>query len=417
MKQKRIVAGVLACLLLAGMVGCGKKGDTSEEETVQGTAVEVQEVATGEMAAQSSLAGTVTAKNSVQVFPLLAGNVTALNVAAGDTVAQGQVLFQVDTSTVTSTYSSLQQSYNATKATTDQAIATAQLGVQNAQIALDQANTAYENTKALHEAGAASDQQLTTASQGVQQAQAAVQQAQAGVKQAQASQQASLAQIQASMDQIQAQAGLGTVTAPCSGLVTNVNIERGGMAAQAQPAVVIAEGGNIEVTVSVSETVLPGLHIGDKATVTVQSVSADPFDATIATIAAAANAQTKLYDITLTLPADMKPAIGTFANVILYTDQRADAVYVPTEAILTDGDTQYVFITTDERPETDEKKSDVGVGDGPWAKKVIITTGLVGDGITEVTEGLAGGETLVVKGQSYLSDGSLVRVVSGEDDA
>ena len=91
MKQKRIVAGVLACLLLAGMAGCGKKGDTSEEETVQGTAVEVQEVATGEMAAQSSLAGTVTAKNSVQVFPLLAGNVTALNGAAGDTVAEGQV--------------------------------------------------------------------------------------------------------------------------------------------------------------------------------------------------------------------------------------------------------------------------------------------------------------------------------------
>lgn len=415
MKQKRIAAGLLVCLLLAGMTGCGKKDDATEEETVKGTAVEVQEVETGEMAAQSSQAGTVTAKNSVQVFPLLAGNVTALNVQAGDTVAQGQVLFQVDTSTVTSTLASLQQSYNATKTVTDQAIASAQLSVQNAQIALDQANTAYENTKALHEAGAASDQQLTTASQGVQQAQAGVNQAQAGVKQAQASQQASLAQIQASIDQIQAQAGLGTVTAPCSGLVTAVNIERGGMAAQAAPAVVIAEGGNIEVSVSVSETVLPGLHIGDRATVTVQSMSAEPFDTTISTIAAAANAQTKLYDVTLALPADMKPAIGTFANVILYTDQRADVVYVPTEAILTDGETQYVFVTTDERPEADEKKNDVGVGDGPWAKKIEITTGLVGDGITEVTSGLAGGETLVVKGQSYLSDGSLVRVVSGED--
>lgn len=415
MKQKRIAAGLLVCLLLAGMTGCGKKDDATEEETVKGTAVEVQEVETGEMAAQSSQAGTVTAKNSVQVFPLLAGNVTALNVQAGDTVAQGQVLFQVDTSTVTSTLASLQQSYNATKTVTDQAIASAQLSVQNAQIALDQANTAYENTKALHEAGAASDQQLTTASQGVQQAQAGVNQAQAGVKQAQASQQASLAQIQASIDQIQAQASLGTVTAPCSGLVTAVNIERGGMAAQAAPAVVIAEGGNIEVSVSVSETVLPGLHIGDRATVTVQSVSAEPFDTTISTIAAAANAQTKLYDVTLALPADMKPAIGTFANVILYTDQRADVVYVLTEAILTDGETQYVFVTTDERPEADEKKNDVGVGDGPWAKKIEITTGLIGDGITEVTSGLAGGETLVVKGQSYLSDGSLVRVVSGED--
>ena len=411
MKQKRIAAGLLACLLLAGASGCGKKEEVAEE-TVQGTAVEVQTVETGEMAAQSSQAGTVTAKHSVQVFPLLAGNVTALNVEAGDTVAQGQVLFQVDTSTVTSTLASLQQSYSATKTTTDQAIASAQLSVQNAQIALDQANTSYENTKALHEAGAASDQQLTTATQAVQQAQAGVNQAQAAVKQAQASQQASLAQIQASIDQIQSQASLGTVTAPCSGLVTAVNIERGGLASQASPAVVIAENGNIEVTVSVSETVLTGLSVGDKATVTIQSMAAEPFDTAISTIAAAADSQTKLYDVTLALPADMKPAIGTFASVVLYTDQRDDAVYVPTECILTDGETQYIFITTDERPEADEKKADVGAGDGPWAKRIEITTGLVGDGITEVTSGLTGGETLVVKGQSYLSDGSLVCVVS-----
>ena len=51
MKQKRIAAGLLACLLLAGASGCGKKEEVAEE-TVQGTAVEVQTVETGEMAAQ-----------------------------------------------------------------------------------------------------------------------------------------------------------------------------------------------------------------------------------------------------------------------------------------------------------------------------------------------------------------------------
>ena len=416
MKNKRIAAGVLACLMLVSAAGCGKDKETNEEESVQGTAIEVQPVETGEMAAESAIAGTVTAKNAVQVFPLLAGNVTALNVEEGDMVTKGQVLFQVDTSTVTSTYASLQQAYSATKATTDQAIVSAQLGVQNAQIALDQATTAYENTKALHAAGAASDQQLTQAEQALQQAQAGVQQAQGAVAQAQASQKASLAQMQASMDQIQAQAKLGTVTAPVSGLVTTVGIQRGGMAAQAQPAVVIAEDGITEVTVSVSETVLSGIQVGDVGRIDIQSEAA-PVDGTIVTVGAAANQQTKLYDVTLSLPEGVRPPIGTFATVTLYTDRRADAVYVPTEAILTDGDTQYVFITTEERPEKDEKKSDVGAGDGPWADKIEITTGLIGDGITEVTSGLSGGETLVVKGQSYLSDGSLVRVVSGEDDA
>ena len=31
--------------------------------------------------------------------------------------------------------------------------------------------------------------------------------------------------------------------------------------------------------------------------------------------------------------------------------------------------------------------------------------------MTEITAGLSGGETLVTRGQSYLTDGSLVRVV------
>ena len=65
---------------------------------------------------------------------------------------------------------------------------------------------------------------------------------------------------------------------------------------------------------------------------------------------------------------------------------------------MTDGEEQYVFVVNN------------GV-----AAKVAIQTGLVGDGVTEVTGGLTGGESLVVKGQSYLSDGTAVRIVDGED--
>ena len=41
-------------------------------------------------------------------------------------------------------------------------------------------------------------------------------------------------------------------------------------------------------------------------------------------------------------------------------------------------------------------------------------TGLTGSGVTEVTSGLSAGQQLVTVGQSYLSDGDPVRVVSGE---
>ena len=48
------------------------------------------------------------------------------------------------------------------------------------------------------------------------------------------------------------------------------------------------------------------------------------------------------------------------------------------------------------------------------AKYVEITTGLTGNGVTEVLSGLAAGQSLVTVGQEYLTDGAAVRVVSLE---
>ena len=303
--SKRILAALLAGAMVL-CAGCGKEEET-EEESSNSTAVEVTDVTSGAMSSEYTLNGKIAAVNEVQVFPLLAGQVQTLNVSEGDTVSKGQTLFTVDTSTVTSTMSSLQQSYSATKTATDRAIESAKIGVEQAELAVS-------NTEALLEAGAAAEQDLTKAKQ-------ALTQAQAGVAQAEAQQSASLAQIQASMDQINKQASLGTVTAPCSGTVTAVNVDRGGMASSAQPSVVIAENGAVEVQVSVAEDVFTGIKVGDTASVTVSAVSKEPMNGTVSTLPAAANAQTNLYDVSVSLPSGTKPPIGAFATVTFYTDR------------------------------------------------------------------------------------------------
>ena len=382
--SKRILTAMLAGAMVL-CAGCGKEEET-EEETATGTAVEVTDVAAGSMSTENTLNGKVVAVNEVQVFPLLAGQVQVLNVSEGDTVSKGQTLFTVDTSTVTSTMSALQQSYSATKTATDRAIESARIGVEQAELAVS-------NTEALLEAGAAAEQDLTKAKQ-------ALTQAQAGVAQAQAQQSASLAQIQASMDQINKQASLGTVTAPCSGTVTAVNVVQGGMASSAQPGVVIAENGSVEVQVSVAEDVFTGIKAGDTASVLVSAVSAEPMNGTVSALPAAANAQTNLYDVSVSLPSGAKPPIGAFASVTFYTDRRVSTLSVPTECILTgNNNEQYVF-TVDES--------------GTTATRVTVTTGLVSKTDTEVVSGLKAGDKVVTKGQSYLSDGAAVRVVTSD---
>ena len=384
--KKRILAALLAASM-ALCAGCGSQtSDDGEEQTAAGTAVEVAEVTKGAMSTEYSVNGKVVADNEVQVFPMLAGQVLTLSVSEGDKVAKGQTLLNVDTSSVTSTMSSLRESYNATKTATEKAIENAQIGVEQAQLAV-------ENTEALLEAGAAAEQDLTKAKQGLAQAQA-------GVQQARAQQAASLAQIQASMDQINKQASYGTVTAPCAGTVTAVNVVQGGMASSAQPAVVIAEDSRVKINASVSEDVFAGLHTGDSAGVQISVLSDEVKSAKIVSLPAAANQQTNLYDVSVSVPSGTEPAIGAFATVIFYTDRRENTLSVPTDCVLTGNDNERYLFTVDES--------------GTTAARVTVETGLVGKTNTEITSGLNEGDRVVVKGQSYLSDGSAVRVVTSD---
>lgn len=384
--KKRILAALLAASM-ALCAGCGSQtSDDGEEQTAAGTAVEVAEVTKGAMSTEYSVNGKVVADNEVQVFPMLAGQVLTLSVSEGDKVAKGQTLLNVDTSSVTSTMSSLRESYNATKTATEKAIENAQIGVEQAQLAV-------ENTEALLEAGAAAEQDLTKAKQGLAQAQA-------GVQQARAQQAASLAQIQASMDQINKQASYGTVTAPCAGTVTAVNVVQGGMASSAQPAVVIAEDSRVKINASVSEDVFAGLHTGDSAGVQISVLSDEVKSAKIVSLPAAANQQTNLYDVSVSVPSGTEPAIGAFATVIFYTDRRENTLSVPTDCVLTGNDNERYLFTVDES--------------GTTAARVTVETGLVGKTNTEITSGLSEGDRVVVKGQSYLSDGSAVRVVTSD---
>ena len=121
--KKRILAALLAASM-ALCAGCGSQSDDTAEDdqTPSGTAVEVTEVTQGAMSTEYSVNGKVAADNEVQVFPMLAGQVLTLSVSEGDKVSKGQTLLSVDTSTVTSTMSSLRESYNATKTATDKAI-------------------------------------------------------------------------------------------------------------------------------------------------------------------------------------------------------------------------------------------------------------------------------------------------------
>ena len=187
----------------------------------------------------------------------------------------------------------------------------------------------------------------------------------------------------------------GNVTAPMGGTLVTFNALENSFISNAMPLAVIQQDGNMKLTASVSEALVPKLHTGDQADVYISSLDRH-LTAWIRSVERSASQQTRLYTVTLTLPEGTAGLLsGMSADVTFHTDRVEGAVVVPSEAVLTNGPAEYVFIVEDGK-----------------ARYVEITTGLTGTGVTEVLTGLRGGEALVTVGQSYLSDGDPVRIVS-----
>ena len=373
------------------LTACGSKSDSSSsaDDTPTGVAVQVQPVTADTISTENKVSGKVVSDNESSVFVASSAKCTAVYVDAGDMVSAGQKLCTLDLASTISSYNAANISYNsAVQSYQDQK------NVFDSQIALYTKNV--NDLKALKEIGAASQTEID--------------QAQLQLESAQATKNSTLSQLEAGMQSYKSNVeqlstvlenvdGAGNVIAPISGTLVSLNAEENAFVSPSMPVAVIDGVDQMKISVSVSEALVPKLTIGDSVDVAVSAAS-QTFTGTIRSVEQAANAQTKLYTVTVSVPSDVSGLLsGMFADVTFHTDTASGAIVVPTESILTSGSTQYVYV----------------VQDDSTAKYIEVTTGLTGNGVTEITSGLSAGQQLVTVGQSYLSDGAAVRVVSGED--
>ena len=383
MKFQKVTALLLAaCMLFAG---CAQK-EEAQDVPAAGVAVQVRTVATDNISSDSVVSGQVALENETAVYIMTGALCTEVLVEEGMEVKAGDVICRLDMSTTrendysgNTSYLSMDSSYNDQKALLDR------------QVALYEKT--YYDTIALYNIGAASQMEVQSAE--LQYLSTKVQR------------DSTLAQLAANMQNYQSNylqmelamqsVGMsGEVIAPTDGVISSLVAVEGEMLSSSYPVAVIAGAEQAKIAVSVSESVVPKLKVGDFATVTVSSLGLT-FDAPIYSIDRVPNLQTKLFGVVLTVPADVEALrSGTFADVAFHVATANNAVVVPTEAILTANAEQFVFV----------------VEDGS-AVKTVIKTGLAGNGMTEVTEGLSAGVEIVTLGQQYLSDGDLVRIVEG----
>ena len=381
--KKKAITLALALVLALGLTACG------EEETAAapaGVAVQVQTVEAQDIASENTVSGQVTAGSETSVYVTATAKCTAVYVQAGDAVKAGDVICSLDMESSLAQYRAAEIGYtSAVSSYTDQK------DVLDRQVALYEKN--WNDAKALLAIGAASQlevdqaelQYLSTKAQR----DSTLAQLEAGMQSAKSSYE----QLALVMENIDSR---GNVIAPVDGVLASLTASEGGLVSPNYAVAVIDGAEQMKITVMVSEALVPKLSIGDAVGVSVSAADAE-FEGVIRSVEKTANQVTKLYTVTVTVPAEVEGLLsGMFADVTFHTAVSSGAVVVPSDAILTSSDKQYVYVV-----------------DGDTAKRADITTGLTGSGLTEVTSGLAAGEQLVTVGQQYLSDGDIVRIVEG----
>ena len=388
MTKKRTLAALLAAVLALSLSACGGSGAPEEETINPGVAVQVQEIGADTIYTENTVSGQLVAEDQSTIMVAVSAKCTAVYAEAGDEVKAGDVLCTLDLgSTLAShnaasiNYRSSVQSYNDQSAVFAKQIALLEKSVQD--------------LKELYEIGAASQIEID---QAELQLQTAVAQRNSTLSQLEAGMQSALSNVEQLDTVLENVDARGNVIAPSSGTLVTMNATEGGFISNTMPVAVIDGVEQMKAVVQVSEALVPKLSAGDTANVSVSAAN-QSFEAVIRSVERAANVQTRLYTVTLTLPSGTDGLLaGMFADVTFHTDVSENTIVVPTEAMLTRGETQYVFV----------------VEDGA-ARYVEVTAGLTGNGVTEILTGLTAGQQLVTVGQAYLNDGDPVRIVSGTE--
>ena len=389
MNWKRFLSLTVAGAMALAMTGCQSKEEDSsqQDDAAVGVAVQVQQVELSSIATDNNVSGKVAADSQTSIMVAAAAKCTAVYVEAGDEVKAGDKICTLDLASTIA-------AYNAAKITYDSTVNSYadQKAVLDKQIALYEKN--LKDTKALFDIGAASqaeiDQAELTLMGAKNQRETALSQLEAGMQ----SYKSNMQQLDQVLQDVDSK---GNVIAPVSGTLVSLSATENGYVSASMPVAVINGAEQMKITVSVSEALVPKLAIGDQADVAVSAAGAQ-FSSTVRSVEKAANVQTQLYTVTISVPAEVSGLLsGMFAEVTFHTDSADNVITVPSQAVLTRGETRYVFV----------------VEDGA-AKYVEVTLGMMGSGVTEVTSGLTAGQQLVTVGQSYLSDGDPVRIVSGE---
>lgn len=301
----------------------------------------------GSIIITTGLTGTVEPSDVVHIYAKAGGDVTSVEVKAGDTVQAGQLICTIDTDQVD----------------------TAKNSMDSAAVALSEAQSNLSRMQILYSGGDISDQEW--------------EQYQNQVK-------TSKLQYESAKLAYEKQVEYSSITAPISGRVESCDIEVHDTVSQSTELCVISGEGDKRVSFYVTEAVMENLKLGD--TIEVEKNGAR-YEGTISDVSSMVDSATGLFKVKAELPEVNSIATGSVVKVYAVSEKAENVMTVPVDAIYYDGGVGNVYVYEDGA--VHKKEVEVGVYDSELA---------------EIRSGLNADELVVSTWSSELYEGSVVKL-------
>jgi RND family efflux transporter MFP subunit len=307
-----VVIIVILMMLLMGTFH--KKVRSSLMEPSPGRPLEGRPIAQAELIrvpVEETAVGSVRPVRETGVAPKILAKVIEVNITAGQTVKQGDVLARLDDSDL--------------RSRRDQAAA----ALQAARVRRDQAKVEYDRIKKLEQQNVASQLEIERVTSALKEAEAQVQRAEESVKEAETI------------------LGYATITAPMSGTVIDKRVDVGDTVSPGQVLMKMYDHTRMQLVASVRETLAQRLEVGRTVPVQIEAL-AHRCDGNISEIVPEAEAATRSFSVKVTGPCPPGVYPGMFGRLIIPLDEE-EVVVVPRSAIRQVGQLATVDIVEDER--------------------------------------------------------------------
>ena len=338
-----------------------------------------------EEAKAGPLVRTVSATGSVgydqlhlaRIRPMARGRIEALDVNAGDRVVAGQRLAVLDNFDLSAAHSKA---------------VSAEAALNQAKAQLVAANAAYDRATNLIR-----NDLVTQAELVARRATVATMEADLRTKEAELRQyheeEARLSPVRpaaagtgSSTDQPPL-SSRGAIVAPFAGVVDSVSIAQGEIIDPATPIFTVSDLSTVWVQADVAERDLGAVKVGDAVEVRVSALPGRVFAGRVTYIPDQIESATGMAKVRCEVPnPDGALRVNMFATVTIQSPQGGDAVLVPSSSLQEVNKQSVVFVPT---------------GDGQFAWRPV-HTGLVANGKTQITSGLAAGTPVVGEGSYWL---------------